>query len=50
VVLSTDGEGAAMLQALERAGLAAEPVSRKDLGNEVVTVYSVTPSSTRRDE
>jgi release factor glutamine methyltransferase len=50
VVLSTDGEGAAMLQALERAGLAAEPVSRKDLGNEVVTVYSVTRSSTRRDE
>lgn len=42
VVLSTDGEGAAMLQALDRAGLRYEAVLRKDLGNEVATVYSVT--------
>ena len=42
VVLSTDGEWKSMLGALTDAGLACEVVSRKDLGSEVVTVYSVT--------
>ena len=47
VVLSTDGEGGAMLEALSRAGLAVEPAFRKDLGNEVATVYSVTQRAGR---
>jgi release factor glutamine methyltransferase len=41
VVLSTDGEWRSMLGALADAGFSAEPALRKDLGNEVVTVYSV---------
>jgi release factor glutamine methyltransferase len=40
VVLSTDGEESAMLEALSRAGLRVKIVSKENLGNEVVTVYS----------
>jgi release factor glutamine methyltransferase len=40
VVLSTDGEENAMLEALSRAGLHVTIVSKENLGNEVVTVYS----------
>lgn len=40
VVLSTDGEGEAMLAALEGAGLRVAEVARRDLGNEVVRVYT----------
>lgn len=41
VVLSTDGEGESLLAALTSQGLASEPVARRDLGNEVVTVHAV---------
>jgi release factor glutamine methyltransferase len=47
VVLSTDGEGEAMLEAFARNGLVVEPVLRKDLGSEVATVYSVMQRSGR---
>lgn len=40
LVLSTDGEGKAMLEALEGAGLDVAEVARRDLGNEVAKVYS----------
>lgn len=40
LVLSTDGEGKAMLEALEGAGLDVDEVARRDLGNEVAKVYS----------
>lgn len=40
LVLSTDGEGKAMLDALEGAGLDVAEVARRDLGNEVAKVYS----------
>lgn len=44
LVLSTDGEGKAMLDALEGAGLDVAEVARRDLGNEVAKVYSASPS------
>jgi methylase of polypeptide subunit release factors len=50
VVLSTDGEGGAMLEALAGAALAVEPALRKDLGSEVATVYSVMHRSGRSTE
>lgn len=40
LVLSTDGEGSALIAALERAGLRVEALDRRDLGNEVVRIYS----------
>jgi HemK-related putative methylase len=43
VVLSTDGDAAGMLRALEAAGLAHRAVARRDLGNEVLTIYHVAP-------
>lgn len=45
VVLSTDGAGGELLEALERAGFGPSVVDRRDLGNEVVTVYSAAPSA-----
>jgi HemK-related putative methylase len=41
LVLSTDGEGEALLAALAAQGLASRPAARRDLGNEVVTVHAV---------
>jgi release factor glutamine methyltransferase len=40
IVLSTDGEERAMLDALAGAGVSTEAVVREDLGNEIVSVYS----------
>jgi release factor glutamine methyltransferase len=40
VLLSTDGDAAGMLRALAAHGLALEVAERRDLGNEVMTVYS----------
>jgi methylase of polypeptide subunit release factors len=47
IVLSSDGEWRAMLEALESAGLVVRPAAGKDFGNEVLTVYAVTHASTR---
>ncbi len=47
IVLSTDGEWRAMLDALASVGLAVRPTVGKDFGNEVLTVYAVTSASTR---
>jgi methylase of polypeptide subunit release factors len=44
VVLSTDGEGDSLLAALAGAGFHARPALRRDLWNEVVTVWSVLPA------
>lgn len=44
VVLSTDGEGDSLLDALAAAGFDARPALRRDLWNEVVTVWSVRPA------
>lgn len=41
LLLSTDGDGPALLEALRREGLTVEPTVRRDFGNEVVTVYAV---------
>lgn len=41
LVLSTDGDAAGMLRALEAEHLAYSAVARRDLGNELLTVYSV---------
>lgn len=41
LLLSTDGDGPALLDALRRGGFAIEPAARRDFGNEVVTVYAV---------
>ncbi|HKH46525.1 MAG TPA: methyltransferase [Thermoanaerobaculia bacterium] len=41
LLLSTDGDGPALLDALGRQGLTHEPAARRDFGNEVVTVYAV---------
>jgi HemK-related putative methylase len=41
VLLSTDGDSAGMLRALEAHGLRAEPAARRDYGNEVMTIYDV---------
>jgi methylase of polypeptide subunit release factors len=46
IVLSTDGEWHAMLEALASVGLAVQPTVGKDFGNEVLTVYAVTCGST----
>lgn len=45
IVLSTDGEERAMLDALARAGIHTDVTARSDLGNEVVTVYSASVQS-----
>ncbi len=42
VVLSTDGEWRAVLAAFEANGFAATPFGRRNFGNEIITVYSVT--------
>lgn len=47
IVLSTDGEWRAMLDALGSVGLVVRPTVGKDFGNEVLTVYAVTSGSTR---
>jgi HemK-related putative methylase len=41
LLLSTDGDGPALLDALERRGFAIESAARRDFGNEVVTVHAV---------
>lgn len=41
LLLSTDGDAAGMLRALEANGLRYEPAVRKDYGNEVMTIYEV---------
>jgi release factor glutamine methyltransferase len=40
VLLSTDGDAAGMLRALRGSGFAIEVAARRDLGNEVMTIYS----------
>jgi len=47
IVLSTDGEWRAMLDALESVGLVVRPAVGKDFGNEVLTVYAVMSGSAR---
>ncbi len=42
ILLSTDGEAAGMLQALRKAGLIVAPVSQRNFGNEIMTVYQAT--------
>jgi methylase of polypeptide subunit release factors len=41
VVLSTDGDGAALLRGLEHRGLGVEVAMRRDFGNEVITVHRI---------
>lgn len=41
LLLSTDGDSPALLDALEREGFAIESAARRDFGNEVVTVHAV---------
>lgn len=41
LVLSTDGDGAALLAGLGKGDLEIETVCRRDFGNEVITVHSV---------
>lgn len=41
ILLSTDGDAAGMLRALEANGLKHEPAGRKDFGNEVMTIHHV---------
>ena len=43
LVLSSDGEGNAFLQALEQSGFSHSPVARRDFINEVMTVHRVRP-------
>ena len=45
VVLSTDGEGDALLADLGRRGFVIATADRRDLGNEVVTVHAVRRAS-----
>ncbi len=45
LVLSTDGDAAGMLRALEAQGLAHQAVARRDLGNEVLTIYEAKESA-----
>jgi hypothetical protein len=42
LVLSTDGDAAGMLAALDGVGLKHQVVARRDLGNEVLTIHRVT--------
>lgn len=49
VLLSTQGDEEGMLRALSAQHLDVEPVTRTDLGNEVITVYGVLPVVPRRD-
>ncbi|HET7034461.1 MAG TPA: HemK2/MTQ2 family protein methyltransferase [Thermomicrobiaceae bacterium] len=44
VILSSDGDPAAFLVACEAAGLRTDVVSRRDLINEVFTIYRIAPS------
>ena len=41
VLLSTDGDGDALLAALRAAGFALSIAARRNFGNEIMTVYSV---------
>lgn len=47
--LSTDGEGRALLSALRGNGFGIEIATRRDLGNEVVTVHAVRRATGARD-
>lgn len=44
IVLSTDGEGQCLLNALEASGFVIMPVAQRDYGNEVITVYQANPA------
>lgn len=46
IVLSTDGDAEAMLRALREQGLAVGVATRRDYGNEIMTIYAVS----RREE
>lgn len=41
LLLSTDGDGPTLLEALRRGGFVIETAAERDFGNEVVTVYAV---------
>lgn len=41
ILLSTDGDAAGMLAALEKNGFSVEPAARRHFGNEIMTVYAV---------
>jgi HemK-related putative methylase len=43
IVLSTDGDGRCLLEMLKVRGFVITPVSSRDFGNEVITVYQVNP-------
>jgi methylase of polypeptide subunit release factors len=44
ILLSTDGDAPAMLAALDGQGFRAEPELHRNLGNEIMTLYSVRPA------
>jgi hypothetical protein len=41
IILSTDGEPQAALRALESNGFTIIPFTRRDFGNELLTIYSI---------
>jgi methylase of polypeptide subunit release factors len=45
VLLSTDGDEAGMLNALNKQGLSINTLARRNLGNEVITIYGVRRNS-----
>ena len=45
ILLSTDGDGEKLLTALERHGLAVAPEFRRNLGNEIMVLYSARPQA-----
>ena len=48
LLLSTDGDGPALLEALRHQGFAIDSAARRDFGNEVVTVHAVTRAAAPR--
>jgi HemK-related putative methylase len=44
VLLSSDGDAAGMLRALDEQDFRAERLLRRNFGNEIMTIYSVSPS------
>ena len=47
ILLSTDGDAAGMLSALEQNGLRVGPVEQRNFGNEIMTVYCARPGQGR---
>jgi len=45
LVLSTDGEGETLLQALEKQGFALDAVGRRRFGNELLTAWQAVPGA-----